>query len=72
MRPWYPCDHGHSLIAGMSRVRVPVPLKTCSVEKLMHVKSIEAIYSSVGVMWKFGEWVSAQISSSSFDHSSEL
>ncbi|GFW24420.1 hypothetical protein TNCV_606651 [Trichonephila clavipes] len=31
---------------------VLMPLKTCSVEQLMHVKSIE---THIGVVWKFGE-----------------
>ncbi|GFU61478.1 hypothetical protein TNCV_2287751 [Trichonephila clavipes] len=37
----YATGYGHELIAGVSRVRAPVPMKVRSVKKPIHVKSVE-------------------------------
>ncbi|GFV15613.1 hypothetical protein TNCV_4836391 [Trichonephila clavipes] len=46
--------YGRELVAGMSRVRALVPLKTRRVEALMQDKSIEAISPPVLMVWQFG------------------
>ncbi|GFT11413.1 hypothetical protein TNCV_1144761 [Trichonephila clavipes] len=50
--------HGHELVAGVveSRVHVLMPLKTCHVEWLMHVKSAVAQCPHIGTVWKLGDW----------------
>ncbi|GFY04545.1 hypothetical protein TNCV_4416301 [Trichonephila clavipes] len=50
-----PSGYGHDIVAGMSRVRVLVSLKTRRVEGAMHVKCIEVECLPVGVIWKLGE-----------------
>ncbi|GFW11701.1 hypothetical protein TNCV_43361 [Trichonephila clavipes] len=48
-----------------------VSQNTCRVG-VMHVKSVEAQTPYPGVVWKLGEGVPAQMSSSSLDHGSKL
>ncbi|GBM03722.1 hypothetical protein AVEN_134943-1 [Araneus ventricosus] len=51
----------------------PIPLKIRRVWGLLHVKSyVVAKRPPVGVAWKFGEGVPAQVSSSSSDSDSKL
>ncbi|GFT01669.1 hypothetical protein TNCV_4204991 [Trichonephila clavipes] len=45
-------------------------VKIHRVERLKHVKSLEAQSPHLGEMWKFDEGVLAQVSSSSSDHGS--
>ncbi|GBN32414.1 hypothetical protein AVEN_169509-1 [Araneus ventricosus] len=55
------------------RVRNSIPLKIRCVLGLLHVKSYVGIKRpSAGVVWKFGEGIPAQVSSSSSDRSSKL
>ncbi|GFX35067.1 hypothetical protein TNCV_2330071 [Trichonephila clavipes] len=54
----------------VSWVRYLMPLRTHRFEALMHVKSVETKNTSIEVVSKYGEGVTAQISSSSFDHGS--
>ncbi|GBM85643.1 hypothetical protein AVEN_33358-1 [Araneus ventricosus] len=55
------------------RVRNPIPLKIRCVWGLLHAKSfIVAKRPPIGVAWKFGEGVPAQVSSSSSDCGSKL
>ncbi|GFW52129.1 hypothetical protein TNCV_2819981 [Trichonephila clavipes] len=55
-----PRDHERvfatTIISVESRVRILVPWKTHRVERLMHVRSIEAQSYHVDVVWKFGDW----------------
>ncbi|GBN39996.1 hypothetical protein AVEN_140109-1 [Araneus ventricosus] len=55
------------------RVRNPIPLKIRRVWGQLHVKSyVVAKHPPVGVTWKFGEVVPAQVLSSSTDRGSKL
>ncbi|GBN67711.1 hypothetical protein AVEN_134088-1 [Araneus ventricosus] len=55
------------------RVRDPIPLKIRRVWGLLHAKShVVAKRLPVGVAWKFGEGVPAQVSPSSSDCGSKL
>ncbi|GBL72603.1 hypothetical protein AVEN_127866-1 [Araneus ventricosus] len=55
------------------QVQNPIPLKIRRVWGLLHVKSyVVAKRPLVGVAWKFGEGVTAQVSSSSPDRGSKL
>ncbi|GBL90991.1 hypothetical protein AVEN_184387-1 [Araneus ventricosus] len=55
------------------QVRNPIPLKIRRVWGLLHAKSyVVAKRPPVGVAWKFGEGVPAQVSSSSSDLGSKL
>ncbi|GBM47865.1 hypothetical protein AVEN_91848-1 [Araneus ventricosus] len=55
------------------QARNPIPLKIRRVWGLLHAKSyVVAKRPPVGVAWKFGEGVPAQVSSSSSDHGSKL
>ncbi|GBM97121.1 hypothetical protein AVEN_30394-1 [Araneus ventricosus] len=59
--------------AGGFQVRDPIPLKFRHVWGLLHAKSYVVVKRPpVGVAWKFGEWVPAQVSSSSSDRDSKL
>ncbi|GBM79301.1 hypothetical protein AVEN_9937-1 [Araneus ventricosus] len=59
--------------AGGFQVRNPIPLRLRRVWGLLHAKSyVVAKCLSVGVVWKFGEGVPAQVSSSSSDGGSKL
>ncbi|GBN89144.1 hypothetical protein AVEN_182994-1 [Araneus ventricosus] len=59
--------------AGGLQVRNPIPLKIRRAWGLLHAKSyVVAKRPPVGVAWKFGEGVPAQVSSSSSDRGSEL
>ncbi|GFW26481.1 hypothetical protein TNCV_1164171 [Trichonephila clavipes] len=49
-----------------------MPLKTRRVEEMIHVRSVEVQSPPVGVMWKFGEGLAAQVSFSSLSHGSKL
>ncbi|GBM32202.1 hypothetical protein AVEN_131594-1 [Araneus ventricosus] len=61
------------LWGGGLQVRNPIPLKIRRVWGLLHAKSyVVAKRPPVGVAWKFGEEVPAQVSSSSSDHGSKL
>ncbi|GFV73006.1 hypothetical protein TNCV_1734741 [Trichonephila clavipes] len=66
--------HGYELVTGTvkSRVRNLVPLRTCRVERLMHVKSAEVQSPPVGMVLKVRRGVPAQVSFSSLDLSSKL
>ncbi|GFS76633.1 hypothetical protein TNCV_1622241 [Trichonephila clavipes] len=46
--PRGPCGYGHDLVGRMPQVQVQVPMKTCRVEGLMHVNSVEARDPPVG------------------------
>ncbi|GBL72126.1 hypothetical protein AVEN_115130-1 [Araneus ventricosus] len=59
--------------AGGFHVRDPLPLKTRRVWGLVHVKSYIVVKRPpVGMAWKFGEGVPAQVSFSSSDRGSKL
>ncbi|GBN40174.1 hypothetical protein AVEN_159704-1 [Araneus ventricosus] len=59
--------------AGGFQVRNPIPLKIRRVWGLLYAKSyVVAKRPPVGVAWKLGEGVSAQVSSSSSDRGSKL
>ncbi|GBM76813.1 hypothetical protein AVEN_122190-1 [Araneus ventricosus] len=56
-----------------SQARTPIPLKIRRVWGLLHAKSyVVAKRPPVGVAWKFGQGVPAQVSSSSSDRNSKL
>ncbi|GBM41856.1 hypothetical protein AVEN_8528-1 [Araneus ventricosus] len=58
---------------GVFQVRNPIPLKIRSVWGLLHAKSyVAASRSPVGVTWKLGEGLPAQVSSSSSDRGLKL
>ncbi|GBN03506.1 hypothetical protein AVEN_116548-1 [Araneus ventricosus] len=64
---------GLGLGAGGLQVRNPIPLKIRRVWGPLYAKSyVVAKRPPVGVAWKFGEKVPAQVSSSSSDHGSKL
>ncbi|GFT75920.1 hypothetical protein TNCV_2098561 [Trichonephila clavipes] len=64
--------YGHGLVAGMSRVRALASLKTLSVKELIHVKSVGALSPPGFVVWKSGEGILAQLSSTSLKYRSKL
>ncbi|GFU66183.1 hypothetical protein TNCV_2858561 [Trichonephila clavipes] len=53
--------YGHELVAGESRVRTLVSMKTRHVEGSIHVKYVEAQSSHVCEMRKFGEGGSSDV-----------
>ncbi|GFV24933.1 hypothetical protein TNCV_883991 [Trichonephila clavipes] len=64
-----PSGYGHILLAGLSRVRMPlVPLKTCRVAGTNAGRICRTQSPPVDVAWKFGERVPPQVS---FRHSTE-
>ncbi|GBL76872.1 hypothetical protein AVEN_12558-1 [Araneus ventricosus] len=63
---------GRGFGAGGFEVRNPIPLKSRRIWDHLHAKSYVAKRPSAGVVWKFGEGLSAQVLPSSSDHSSKL
>ncbi|GFT22742.1 hypothetical protein TNCV_1856221, partial [Trichonephila clavipes] len=54
-----PDGHGYELVSSVGAL---VPQKFSVEEELMHVKHVEVKSPHVGVMWKFGRKLSAQLS----------
>ncbi|GFT90183.1 hypothetical protein TNCV_1347841 [Trichonephila clavipes] len=69
LRHRYPDGRGYELV---SSVRALVPQKFSVEEELMHVKHVEVKSPHVGVMWKFEEELSAQVSFSSLNRGSNV
>ncbi|GFU18010.1 hypothetical protein TNCV_3393661 [Trichonephila clavipes] len=72
----YSSSHGCDLMAGSGHFEAltqsRVPLKTRREEQLLQVKYVDSQSLHVGLMWKFGEGMRAQMSSSLFDRGSKL
>ncbi|GFU87722.1 hypothetical protein TNCV_1095021 [Trichonephila clavipes] len=66
---FFPDGHGYELV---SSVRALVTQKLKVEEELMYLKHVEVKSPHVGVMWKIGRELSAQVSSSSLNRGSKL